>query len=69
MYNEDIPKQISLNLKVEIMLYQVGGSIVEAVEGTKGFHFVIDGEIIVPQFDDESCFVVIDGSRLSVKFL
>ena len=51
------------------MLYQVGGSIVEAVEGTKGFHFVINGEIIIPQFDDESCFVVIEGSRLSVKFL
>ena len=51
------------------MLYQVGGSIIEAIEGTKGFHFVINGEIIIPQFDDESCFIVINNARLNVTHI
>lgn len=51
------------------MLFQIGNSIVEAFEMVNGFYFNINGEIIIPQFDDESCFVMIKGARLRVSYL
>lgn len=51
------------------MLFQIGKSVFEASEMVDGFYFVINGELIVPQFDDESCFVVVDGARFKVTYL
>lgn len=51
------------------MLFNIGSSVVQAYEATQGFFFVIDGVVIIPDFDDESCFVVINGARLNVTHL
>ena len=51
------------------MLFVVGNSIMQAYEGTKGFCFIIDGAIVIPQFDEESCFVVINNARLNVTYI
>ena len=51
------------------MLFMVGNSIMQAYECTKGFCFIIDGTIIVPQFDEESCFIVINKARLNVTYI
>lgn len=51
------------------MLFIIGNSIVQAYEATQGFFFIINGMIIIPEFDDESCFVVINGARLNVTYL
>lgn len=51
------------------MLFKIGNSIVQAYEATQGFFFIIDGAVIIPQFDDETCFVLINSSRLNVTYL
>ena len=51
------------------MLFNIGNSIVQAYETTQGFFFIIDGVVIIPEFDDESCFVVISGARMNVTHL
>lgn len=51
------------------MLFLVGSSIIQAYECTQGFYFIIDGIIIIPEYDDESCFITVDNSRLNVKHI
>ena len=51
------------------MLFQIGKSIFEALEMVGGFYFVINGESIIPRFDDEACFVIVDGARFKVTYL
>ena len=53
----------------DYMLFMVGNSIMQAYEGTKGFCFIIDGAIVIPQFDEESCFIVINNTRLNVTHI
>ena len=51
------------------MLFLVGNSIIQAYECTQGFYFIIDGAIIIPQFDLQSCFIVINNARLNVTYI
>lgn len=51
------------------MLFKIGNSVFEALEMVGGFYFVINGESVIPQFDDESCFVMVNGARFKVTYL
>ena len=51
------------------MLFLVGNSIIQAYECTQGFFFIIEGTIIIPEFDDESCFITVNNSRLNVTHI
>ena len=51
------------------MLFKIGNSIVQAYVSDQGFFFIINDIIVIPEFDAESCFVLINGSRLNVTYL
>ena len=51
------------------MLFQIGKSVFEALEMVGGFYFEINGEMIIPHYDDESCFIIVDGARFKVTYL